>query len=454
MFVIYRILVLIFSPAFLAYLLVRFARRKGYLKGFLERLGNINNCSTHGNSGRMPLPSPLPDGHAARQPCFWLHAVSAGEVMAAIPLVKGLRSHYPFCRIVFSTATPAGRAILTNLTNNGAGADSVFYSPVDISMVVNRVVSKIAPTLFLLIETDIWPALIDSLARREIPSLLINGRISQRRVRYRYFFRPIFRALDYISVQTEVDAERLVRVGVDPGKIAITGNMKFAQAVSQLELAMGSGRNISLPQEAVVLIAGSTHAGEDEEILSCYTILRKHHLNLCLLLAPRHLERVRMVERLVRAKGLTPLRWSQCKRWSNHEILLLDTVGNLPQLYRIAHFVFVGGSFVKRGGHNVLEPAAWGKPIFFGPFMENYSSIAETLEREGAAIRIRDGRELAGQLDILMRDPSRAATMGHRARAFVHKNQGSVEKNLAIIDQVLNQCTMSTDIRANLSKPS
>jgi len=449
LFNIYRILILIFSPAILTYLLIRIMRRKGYLKGFLERFGCLN-CAPNGDSAGTPPGNPLHEACAAKQPCFWLHAVSAGEVMAALPLVKGLRARYPNCRIFFSTTTPAGRAILTN---NGVGADYVFYSPVDISVVVHRVVSKIAPSLFLLIETDIWPALMDSLARREIPSLLINGRISQRRVRFRFFFRPIFRALEYILVQTEVDAERLSRMGVDSGKIAITGNMKFAQAVSQLKSAIGLERTVLLPPGAAVLIAGSTHAGEDEELLECYNALLRRHLDLFLLLAPRHVERVRLVERLVRAKGLTPVRWSQFQQWSNHEIPLLDSVGNLSQLYSIANFVFVGGSFVKRGGHNVLEPAAWGKPIFFGPYMENYSSIAETLEREGAAIRVKDGRELAGQLEILMDDPSRAARMGHRARAFVDKNQGSVEKNLAIIDQILNRDGMSTEMRPHLPKP-
>jgi 3-deoxy-D-manno-octulosonic-acid transferase len=429
---------------------MRVVRRKGYLKGFLERLG-ASKCLTMGHAVRGWQTEQLIHDRETKPPCFWLHAVSAGEVMAAMPLVKELRFRYPYCRIFFSTTTPAGRAILTN---NEVGADCIFYSPLDVPVVVNRVVSRIAPTLFLLIETDIWPVLLHCLARRGVPSLLLNGRISLRRVRFRYVFRPIFRMLEYITVQTEVDAQRLIGMGVDFGKIAITGNMKFTQAVSQRASSSGSKQTIPMPDDVTVLIAGSTHAGEDEEILGCHEFLLKRHINLFLILAPRHVERVKMVERLVRARGFTPVRWSRFEQWSSHAIVLVDSVGILPRLYGIANFVFVGGSFVKRGGHNVLEPAAWGKPIFFGPHMENYSSIAETLEREGAAIRVKDGCDLAGHIEILMRDHSQAGTMGCRARTFVDKNQGSVQKNLELIDKVLSRDGNSAAIRLYRSKNS
>jgi len=435
LFVIYRILIVIFSPAILTCLLFKIVRRKGYLKDFPERFGHVI-CSKNGQPVGTPSVRPLCTDNMAKQPCFWLHAVSAGEVMAALPLIQALRSRYTGCQIVFSTTTPAGRAILTN---NGVQSDCVFYAPVDISFVVNRVVGKIAPTLFLLIETDIWPGLLESLCRRGVPSLLLNGRISQQRIRFRYLFRPVFGLLEYAAVQTEVDAERLLRMGLAAEKIAITGNMKFTQAISQVTSSNRLAKTSPLPDGALVLIAGSTHSGEDEEILVCYRSLRVRHDNFFLILAPRHVERVKMIEHLVREKGLLPVRWSKFKKWSNDEIVVVDSVGLLPQLYGIADFVFVGGSFVRRGGHNLLEPAGWGKAIFFGPHMENYSSIAEALEREGAAIRVRDGHDLGGKIEILMREQTRAATMGSRARAFVEKNQGSLEKNLALIDRVLGQ---------------
>ncbi|MGH7852089.1 MAG: 3-deoxy-D-manno-octulosonic acid transferase [Candidatus Binatia bacterium] len=431
MFILYHALFLLLLPGILAWLLIKLVRRRDYLVKFSERFGNIDD-----DAGKRAPGGPIEelDGKSS-QLRFWLHAVSAGEATAAIALLAALRRRYPQSYIAISTATPAGRAILAA---SNVKMDQIFYFPLDVAWVIRRVIARIAPTMFLVVETDLWPAVLHCLARRQIPVLLVNGRISLRRVRFRRLFRPVFALLDHICVQTEADAERLVRIGVNPVRISVTGNLKFAQALCQLETPPLVDERYALPSGAVLLVAGSTHPGEEEELLDCYRRLREKERDVFLMIAPRHLERLEAVESLINRRGYATQLWSRFTEWQRDRITVVDSVGNLPRLYSLAHFVFVGGSFVKRGGHNILEPAAWGKPIFFGPYMENYSSIAETAAREGAAIRVSHGAELAEHVASLMDQPARAAAMGRKASALVQRNQGAVERNLAIIESLLD----------------
>ena len=432
MFALYHGLIFLLLPVILFFLLVKVMRRRDYLAHFSERFGNLED---HHAARKGSAPGKYLDEHAP-YPRFWLHAVSAGEATAGIPLIAALRRRYPQSHIAISTTTPAGRAVLAA---SKVKADQVFYFPVDTLWVVRRVVAKIAPSIFLLVETDLWPALLQCLKRRHIPMVLVNGRISLRRVAFRCLFRPVFRLLDHICVQTEVDAERLVKIGVSAGKISVTGNLKFTQALYQLDAPPLTEKRCQLPDGAVLLIAGSTHPGEEEHLLDCYRRLVERQRPVFLMIAPRHLERLAAIEALIHLRGYLIQRWSEFETWQHDRIILVDSVGNLPRLYSLAHFVFVGGSFVKRGGHNILEPAAWGKPIFFGPYMENYSSIAEMTEREGAAIRVGNGAELADQIASLIADPARAADMGRRASALVRRNQGAIDRDLEIIEEVLSR---------------
>jgi len=227
--------------------------------------------------------------------------------------------------------------------------------------------------------------------------------------------------------------------------VAITGNMKFAQAAAAL------GRPPALDAESgkPLLIGGSTHDDEEEQLLHCYEALAARRRAVALLLAPRHLERLERVERLVAARGFNHARWTQLEGRPAPDgcIVILDTMGQLAQIYASATAVFVGGSWVKRGGHNVMEPAAWGKPIFFGPHMENYSSVAAALLRLGGAMQVQDGAELAAALDRLLGAPEELRRMGRNARAFVLDNQGAVERNLAAVENVLASFDIKTPER-------
>jgi 3-deoxy-D-manno-octulosonic-acid transferase len=426
----YNFFVLLLTPFLLLYLLVVLWRRRDFRAGFWERVGFFPVTERTVAIERRP-----------DEPCLWIHAVSVGEAMAAIALVRGLRARWPRCHLVFSTYTPAGRALVKAKCPE---VNRLLYFPLDVSPIVEAVIRKIRPSLFVLVETDIWPTWVHALARRKVPAVMVNGRISQRRVFWRPFYRRVLMHFTYLCMQTEVDAERLIRVGVDPSKVAVTGNMKFALAASREGDPERLRREIGLPAGARVLIAGSTHPGEEAEILRCYEQLRQRDKELLLLVAPRHPERVEQLENLFRARGLDCVRRTRMNSSAAacvRSVILLDTIGELSKAYALGTFIFVGGSLVRRGGHNILEPASWGKPIFFGPYMDHYSGIADMLEREGAAIRVRSGEELARQIERLARNPDQLVEMGRKAALFVARNQGSLEKNLDVIQRILKRCS-------------
>ena len=433
MLFVYNLLILLLTPLIFVYFFIFLLRRKDVRANFWERLGKIRAI------GDSPSPDPIEGQRPARAresgtPRFWIHAVSVGEVMAAVPLVRGLRLRFPMSRIVFSTYTSTGRETVKSKCPE---ADQCFYFPLDIFPVVQRVIAKVRPTLFLLVETDIWPIFLRTLARKGIPSVVINGRISPRRLWATAFYQRVLAQVSFFCMQTDVDAERLLSLGIDARKVTVTGNMKFAQAIVREREPSRLRKDLGLPIGTRLLIAGSTHPGEEAEIVRCYQRLCHSYKDFFLLLAPRHPERIEKVESLCRSYGFSCVRRSRADGTSGGSIFLLDTIGELSDAYALGTFIFVGGSLVRRGGHNVLEPAAWGKPIFFGPHMEHYFGIASMLEREGAAIQVKSGEELALQIDRLIKDNGRLCEMGQKAASFVAKNQGAVERNLAVIEKIL-----------------
>ncbi|MGH7846183.1 MAG: 3-deoxy-D-manno-octulosonic acid transferase [Candidatus Binatia bacterium] len=419
---VYNVLVLLLSPFLILYLLVFLYRRKDFRAGFWERLGL--------------LPPVTVARKQADEPCFWIHAVSVGETMAALPLVHGVKARWPRCQVVFSTFTPAARAIIQTKCPQ---VSRVLYFPLDVLPIVAAVARRFQPDIFVLVETDLWPTWLYVLARKNVPAVLVNGRISRRRLWLRPFYREVLARFSFLCMQTEIDAERVIQLGIDPAHVTVTGNMKFALAALKHQDPEALRRELGLAEGARLLIAGSTHPGEEAEILHCYQQLRQRDKELFLLVAPRHPQRVQEVEDLFRARGLACARRSRARGYPTPPVLLLDTLGELSKVYALGTFIFVGGSLVRRGGHNILEPASWGKPIFFGPYMDNYSNIAGSLEREGAAIQVRSGSELAEQIERLSNHPARLAEMGRKAALFVAQNQGSLERNLEVIEGVLKQ---------------
>jgi 3-deoxy-D-manno-octulosonic-acid transferase len=297
-----------------------------------------------------------------------------------------------------------------------------------------------------MMETEIWPNLLRECRRRGVRTALVNGRISYRSFpRYRLvrpFFRRVLGDIDRFCVQGDEAVRRLTELGADPARITVTGSLKFDSLESPPTPGRGPERVLRffrLSPNRPVLIAGSTLKGEEEAVIRAFNRLRITGQNALLVIAARHPERFADVERLCRQEGLSTVRRSELAIDSEPRVdaVVLDTIGELAQLYQMATAVFVGGSLVAAGGHNILEPAVFGKPIVFGPHMENFAEIAETFLANGAAVQVQSGRELDEVLMSLMNDPVRRARLGAAARALIDTNRGARQKTLAVLTELL-----------------
>jgi 3-deoxy-D-manno-octulosonic-acid transferase len=376
---------------------------------------------------------------------IWVHAVSVGEVMAARPVITALRQQYPRLRLFLSTTTLTGQQIARRQV---ADVDAVFYFPFDWVFAVRRTLRLVRPKLFVMVESEIWPNLLRECRRRGIHTAVINGRISRRSYnRYRLvrvFFRRVLADVDRFCVQGEETSRRLVALGADPSRITIAGSVKF----DSLDPATRPGRGrervlrfFRVSHGRPVLVAGSTMRGEEERVLRAFNRVRATSAgsNALLVLAARHPERFGEVERLCRQEGLSTVRRTELPidAEPRADAVILDTIGELAQLYQIATAVFVGGSLVAAGGHNILEPAIHGKAIVVGPHMENFAEITEAFLTHGAAIQVRSDREFDETIVSLMTDPVRRARLGAAARALVEASRGAKDRTLVVINELL-----------------
>ena len=399
---------------------------------------------------------------------IWVHAVSVGEVMAARTLIETLISRYPDKKIAVSTITKTGNDAAKRLFGNTA---AVIYLPVDISFVVRRVLGRVSPELFIIIETELWPNLITALSGMDIPVIVANGRISPKSFRRYMQIRPVFKSVlgkvTFFLMQSDDHAQRIISMGALPERVAVTGNMKFdsaARSYASETLDTDALRgDLCLSPEEPLLIAGSTHKPEEGIVLNVYRELLKSSPHLRLLLAPRHIERASEIETLVRKYGFGAKRISNIMKdegtverralsverkedgtpYALHPtpygtpVLILDIMGRLSQLYSLGTVVFMGGSLMKKGGQNILEPAIFSRPIVFGPHMFNFKDIAETFVKEQAAVLVKDEEGLFCQASELLKDPGRREEMGRRARMLVDKNRGAADRTIDQIDRLL-----------------
>jgi 3-deoxy-D-manno-octulosonic-acid transferase len=371
--------------------------------------------------------------------------VSVGEVLIARALLPELRERYPKLRVFLSTTTMTGQQIARN---NLQYVDEVFYFPFDFSFIVNRILKLVKPRLFMMMETEIWPNLLRACHDAGVKTMLVNGRISSRSYpRYRLarpFFRRVLRHVDRFCMQSEESARRIVDIGADRERVTVTGSLKFESLERPGAVPAERGRNrvlryFRISPDRPVIIAASTLRGEEEPLLEAFQRIRATMSSALLIIAPRKPERFDDVERLARRAGWNVARRSELRvdAEPRQDIVVLDTIGELAQLFQVATAVFVGGSLVDSGGHNILEPAVFGKPIVFGPYMQNFAEIAQTFLDNGAAVQVRNGRELETVLLELLGDPVRRARLGAAARALVEANRGARTKTLAAIAQLL-----------------
>jgi 3-deoxy-D-manno-octulosonic-acid transferase len=373
-------------------------------------------------------------GRASSNGSMWLHAVSLGEVSAAAPLVRALRVRFPQHPMVLTTATPTGRARGRALFGDTV---DVRFLPYDTPGAVARFLDRVRPRFGVIMETELWPNLFGECERRGVPLLLASARLSAKSVaRYRRFgslARGIFSATSLIAAQTREDAERFIAIGAPSAATRVVGNIKFDVEIGPE--ASGEGRELrrSLGGARPTWIAGSTHAGEEEQVLAAHEELSAEAL---LLLVPRHPDRFESVGALLNQRGVKFSRRSAgIAPDAATRVVLVDTVGELAALYAAADAAFVGGSLVPIGGHNLLEPAAQGLPVLTGPSHANGEEIARLLLAQGAALEVRDARELAAALSRLLADPEERRRMGDIGRRIVESNRGSVARLLELIEE-------------------
>ncbi len=375
---------------------------------------------------------------------IWIHAVSVGEAVAVRSLIGELRKIYPDKRFVLSTVTTTGNKIIQGIAQEG---DFITYLPLDLSFIVKNVIDKINPSLFIIAETEIWPNLISYLYKKNIPIVTVNGRISDSSFRgyfsIKFLLKPLLNKINLFCVQGIQDARKFKALGAREEKIKITGNMKFdnADCHYQTEDSQNLRLKLGLGSQEKLLVAGSTHPGEEEVILGIYKDLIAELDGLKLLIAPRHPQRSKEVANLVSSFGfrsvLVSTLPSTCSTCETQPVFILDTIGQLIYFYHISEIVFVGGSLVKKGGHNILEPASLAKPIIFGPYMFNFRDIAELFISNRAAILVNNQEELKAKVRELFKNASYCEELGRKAKDLIQKNSGSTKRNIELIRAII-----------------
>ncbi|HEX7778096.1 MAG TPA: 3-deoxy-D-manno-octulosonic acid transferase [Vicinamibacterales bacterium] len=416
------VLAVVLSPWFL-YQAIRYRK---YIGSVAQRMGYL------------PVSFNL-DGDAS----IWIHAVSVGEALTARALISDLRERYPNLKLFLSTTTLTGQQIAARLQD----VDAVFFLPFDLPPFVNRTLRLVRPRLFVMMETEIWPNLLHACRRAQVKTMLVNGRISSRSYsRYRLvrpFFRRVLADVDRFCMQSDESARRIVDLGADPARVTVTGSLKFDSLESPAAAAgRGEGRVLRyfrIPPARPVFMAASTVKGEESPVLAAFAAVRRVHPSTLLIMAPRKPERFGEAEALARAEGLRVVRRRELAvdAEPRADVIILDTIGELAHLFQVATVVFMGGSLVDHGGHNILEPAVHGKPIVFGPHMTNFAEIAETFLLNQAAVQVNTPAELAGAVSRLVGDPVERARLGAAARALVEANRGAKRRTLDSIAPVL-----------------
>jgi len=426
MFILYNMLQFIFLVVFFPFIAIFVLCSPKYRDRIPARLGfglrkKINFISTS----------------KEKAPIFWLHALSVGETTSSEPLIRGLRKRFPSCKIIFSVTTKSGKGVADlRLTHQ---VDAVIDGPLDILPVVLYFHAKIQPDLFVLVETDFWPNNLLLLKNKSIPTILVNGRVSEKSItgyrRMAFFFRPMFQSLTALCMQTVSDKKKIASLGLVPQKVLTLGNLKF-DAPELYFKKEGVQLEHYLPGNRVIFICGSTHPGEEELLIASYLRVREDFPEIFLILAPRNVKRAEEIKEMASAYSLAVSMRTETEQTSS-DIFILNTIGELAACYSLANIAFVGGSLVSKGGHNPIEPASMGIPVLFGPHMEDFSEIAQSLMDCQGGKTIQNEDELTQTLRAYLKSPERRENDGLSAKHFIDDHRGVIEKHLQLIQTLL-----------------
>ncbi|MDH5190006.1 MAG: lipid IV(A) 3-deoxy-D-manno-octulosonic acid transferase [Gammaproteobacteria bacterium] len=417
--ILYSFLLYLLTPLFLLRLLWRGIKAPAYWQRWSERFG----FST-------PVFSEKP---------IWIHAVSVGEVRAAIPLIKSLRATYPSIPVLVTTTTPTGSAQVKQVL--GEQTQHV-YMPFDLPGVIKRFLANVRPRIVVIMETEIWPNLFHYCKQDSVPVVLANARMSKKSAagyaRLSGFVRNVLGDLAFVAAQHDVDATRLIKLGLSPERVQVTGSIKFDihlpenldAGVKELKRQLGENRP--------VWIAASTHSGEDEQILNAFNLVRQTIPDCLLIIVPRHPERFEQVTSLCKHYGFNVVRRSERKACDNTtEIFIGDTMGEMLLFYSVSDVAFIGGSLIEHGGQNPLEASAVGLPVLFGPYTFNFSEIIKLLTEAGAGSEIGSEQELAYGVVRYLKDNELRQKLGSKGKEVVEQNRGALEKLKKVINDYL-----------------
>jgi 3-deoxy-D-manno-octulosonic-acid transferase len=377
--------------------------------------------------------------------CLWFHAASVGEVQGIQPILVALHRQFPTLPVVLSTFTPAGKMMAQQVAPE---ARAVFLLPVDFPWLMRRLVRCLRPCALIVQETELWPNLFRAAAQQQTPIVVVNGRLSPRAFRRYLWIRPLMRGVlanvTLLLAQSADTAQRFQRLGAIAERVRVVGNTNIDRALLAAECPQGESPLSALFQGKRVLVAGSTHEGEETVLLSVYRRLRSQHPDLLLVLAPRHLERVETVVRQAQAYQCHALRRSQSHvvpaiALDTPAVVILDTMGELPMLYSLCTVAFVGGTLVPIGGHNILEPAVFAKPLFFGPYMYHFPDLAAMLCAAGGAMQVDNAEELYVGLERILAHPDTGRALGQRAFQALVSNRGALERTTQAVAAVLRK---------------
>lgn len=425
----YNLLAILLVLAAMPVFAYRFFREEG----FGERLKQI--------FGMLPEESVAA---VAGKSCIWLHAASVGEIVATSPIVKEIRREFPETPVLVSVVTTNGFAMAKRIIPE---ADSVIYFPLDLPCLCRNVLSKVRPRLFLLVETELWPNFLFAAKSLAVPVLMVNGRISDKSViRYRYLrgiLREMLASIVRFCMQSTIDAQYIIRLGANPRQVYVTGNTKFDQTYTDVSDQDRSGlvAGLGFGDRTPLIVAGSTHPGEEELLYDAFSRIKREHPAAGMILAPRDTMRAGELVSLALSRGFSAVARTGMAGTAGHDVVVLDTIGELGKIYSVGDVIYVGGSLVPQGGHNILEPAAHGKPILVGPHMFNFKDSYALLGGRDACGTVYDGAELGDKMLYLLAHDDVRKAMGENALAIIRENRGAAAKSLAHIKEVMRITT-------------